>query len=196
MSKHKFDPAKFAKLDSSERRQMLPAESVVTQLDLQPGQKVADLGCGIGYFSFPIAEQLGAQGTVYALDISPEMLVEASKRYDQLESNNLASIHFLQSQEVGLPLADASVDLVFMANVLHELDEPRGLLQEAQRVLKDNGRIAVVDWQKAEMPMGPPIAHRLSEEEAKVILQQADFKEAQASVAGSGHYLLVASTSK
>lgn len=190
MSSHKFDPAKFAKLDSPERRKLLPAESIVAQLNLLPGQKVADIGCGIGYFSFPMAAQLGAEGTVYALDISSEMLAEANKRYGQLEANNWAAIHFLQSQEAGLPLADNSCDLVFMANVLHELDKPHGLLQEVQRVLKANGRIAVVDWQKVEMPMGPPIHHRLSQEEAKNLLQQAGFGAAEISEAGTGHYLL------
>ncbi|RUM88282.1 MAG: methyltransferase, partial [Thermodesulfatator sp.] len=59
---HRFDPRKKHKLESEERRRLLPPEAVLELLELTPGETLVDLGCGPGYFALPAAERLGPKG--------------------------------------------------------------------------------------------------------------------------------------
>jgi len=70
---HKFDVKSFAKLDNPERRKSLPADAILHKFDLEDGDVVADVGCGIGYFTFPASSVVGLTGKVLAMDISDEM---------------------------------------------------------------------------------------------------------------------------
>lgn len=162
---HKFDPKKFTKLDSPERRKLLPPEAVIEKIELNEGQKVVDIGCGIGYFTFPMARVVGENGFVYGVDISEEMINEAKRRYSSMEIVSLNNIKFIQSKENIVPLENDIADVVFMANVFHELDEPDNLLKEIKRILKQNGKLVIVEWKKEEMEMGPPLHHRKTKEE-------------------------------
>lgn len=162
---YKFDVKKFAKLDSPERRRLLPPEEVIKKMELLDGQKVVDIGCGIGYFTFPMAKAVGKKGFVYGVDISEEMLNEAKIRYSNSEVITLNNIKFIQSKESILPLDDHIADVVLMVNVFHELDEPNSLLTEIKRVLINNGKLLIVEWKKEEMEMGPPLSHRKSVDE-------------------------------
>ena len=73
---HKFDAKNRHKLDNPKRREMLPPEKTLIRLGLKQGDIVADIGCGIGYFTIPAANIVGDSGKVFAMDISPEMLEE------------------------------------------------------------------------------------------------------------------------
>ena len=75
---HKFDPSNKSKLDNEWRREVLPPFKVLESLGLENKYIIADIGCGIGYFTIPAAE-LTAPNKVYALDISGDMLAEASR---------------------------------------------------------------------------------------------------------------------
>lgn len=65
---HKFDVKSMAKLDSPERRSVLPPDKIIEILGLNPGDTVADMGCGIGYFTFPVSLAVGSTGKVYAME--------------------------------------------------------------------------------------------------------------------------------
>ena len=73
---HKFKVSEKQKLDNPERRAFLPPEETLRKLGLQPGEIMADIGCGIGYFTFPAASIVGPNVKVFALDVAPEMLAE------------------------------------------------------------------------------------------------------------------------
>lgn len=163
---HKFNPKSLAKLDNPERRKLLPPEEVISQMGIFEGQKVVDLGCGIGYLTFPLAKAVGVSGLVYGLDILEEMLEEARHRYNNSEELcALNNIKFLQSKESMLPLAEHTADVVVMVNVFHELEEPSKLLIEIKRILKNSGKIFIIEWKKEKMEIGPPIEHRKSKDD-------------------------------
>jgi ubiquinone/menaquinone biosynthesis C-methylase UbiE len=110
-----------------------------------------DIGCGSGIFS----EAFCGRGLFCAaIDLNPAMLAAARSFAPQA--------HVAAALDDKLPFADKSFDLVFMAHLLHEVDDPAATLAECGRVAKK--RIAVLEWPYRQQEMGPPLEHRLSEE--------------------------------
>jgi len=181
---HKFDAAHRAYLDSDERRSYLDPVRILTSFGLAKGMRVADVGTGTGFFAIPAARIVGPSGKVYAVDLVPEMLEELRAK---LAREPVPNLEPLRSTEDRIPLADASVDLAFLACVLHELDGP-GTLRECRRILTRVGRLGVLDWKKEDMEFGPPKAHRLDEDEARSILRDAGFHPITTFEGGRYHY--------
>ncbi len=181
---HKFDPAHRAYLDSEERRSYLDPDAILGAFGLGPGFILADVGAGTGFFSLPASKRVGPSGRIYALDVEDAMLEDLrAKVRDQALSN----IRILRSQEDRIPLPNMSVDVAFLACVLHELDGP-GTLRECRRILKSGGQLAVVDWKKIDQDIGPPIEHRLSEGEARAFLLRGGFTPTRTFDTGMYHY--------
>ena len=181
---HKFDVAHRSHLDSEERRSYLDPPSILHAFGIRPGMRIADVGSGTGFFAIPAAAIVGPKGRVYAVDLSPEMLEDLQAKLARTPQRSLEAV---RSTEDRIPLPDGSVDFVFMACVLHELDGP-GTLLEARRILRRGGRLGVVDWKKEDMEFGPPKAHRLAEDEAMAVLSDAGFAPVRTFEAGVNHY--------
>ncbi len=181
---HKFEVEHRAYLDSEERRSYLDASRILRVFDLRKGMRLADIGAGTGYFTLPAATLVGRSGHVYAVDLSPEMLEDLQAK---VSSKRVPQVTAVRSTEDRIPLGDASVDFVFLACVLHELDR-RGTLLECHRILRPQGRLGVVDWKKEEMEFGPPKAHRLDEQHARAMLADAGFAPTRTFEAGPYHY--------
>lgn len=167
------DTDKKHKLDNPQRREMLPPGKTLQMLGLQEGDIIADIGCGIGYFSIPAAEIVGDSGRVFGLDLSVEMIEELDHK---IETNNLQNIRTIITGEDDLKLCDESVNFAFIANVLHELNEIPPIMKEVRRILKNHGKIVVLEWKKAESDYGPPIEHRIANDLVVQLLQQSGFK--------------------
>ena len=93
-----------------------------------------------------------------------------------------------------LPLADESVDIVFISNVLHGLvanGESERALKEVARVIKPQGKLAIVEFKKNETPMGPPLSIRLSPEEVEMLAKGYGFSKVAVKEAGPYHYSIV-----
>jgi ubiquinone/menaquinone biosynthesis C-methylase UbiE len=170
---HKFKHSKKALLDDEWRRKHLPAKDTLTALKLEPDGNAADVGCGIGYFTLPIAEMIGSEYTVYGLDTSEQMLEEVILK---VKKKQLSNVRTIQTDEYDFKLEDAAVTYVLMANVLHEVSDRIKFLQETSRILTPKGRLALLDYEKNESIPGPPIHHRISRDEAKKMLAQAGFE--------------------
>ena len=170
---HKFNPANKHKLDDQWRRQNLPPILTLERLGLISEDTMVDLGCGIGYFTIPAAEIVKASNKVFALDTSEEMLTEVEKRAVLAGVSNVVVV---KTEEYNLMLSDESVSFVLMVNVLHEIENKEQFLQKAHRLLKSAGKIAVVDWEKRQTEVGPPIDHRISIAEVKDLLDLTGYK--------------------
>ena len=185
---HKFDVAHRRYLDSAERKAYLDAEGILRKFRLPKGGRIADVGCGTGFFALPASTLLGPRGHVYAVDVSEEMLTDLRAKLTHAGRRNVEPI---LSSEDRIPLEGACVDFVFMGCVLHEFDG-LGTLREAHRILRPAGRLGVVDWKKEDMDLGPPTAHRLDTEEARALLKEADFEPVHSFEAGRYHYAIEA----
>ena len=126
----KFDPTHADNLHSSDRLIWNEPASIVAAAELKPGERVAEIGCGTGWFTFEIEKAVRPRGMVYALDTQPAMLQILRAKRDGWER-----ILTLPCGENEFELDDGEVDLVFHANVLHECAEPEKHLREAHRVL-------------------------------------------------------------
>ena len=129
---------------------------------LRPGKSTVllDLGCGKGDYTIALAEVIGPAGLIYAMDAWEEGLARVGERAASLGLENVRTI-FADANK-GIPLPDDSVDICLMATVLHDLlRDGTGdvALRETARVLRPDGRLAVVEFKKTEDGMGPPGSH-------------------------------------
>ena len=186
MSGHsrKFDPSRMAYLESDERRTILDPDAVLRNFKVPTRGVIADIGCGPGVFTLPLAEIVGDNGRVYGVDTEPRMIERLRGKLRELGIQNIVVV---QSTEDSIPLQDSHVDFALMVTVLHEL-EGLTTLHETRRILKEDGTLGVIDWKKKTEPMGPPIWHRLSEQEAAGLLAEAEFDPGTAFDLGRSHY--------
>ncbi|KAB2954259.1 methyltransferase domain-containing protein [Heliorestis acidaminivorans] len=170
---HKFSPINKSKLDNPWRREVLPSTSTLEKLGLTTNDTMADIGCGIGYFTIPAGQLVKQKNNkVYGLDILQEMLDEVEQKAKEVELANLITI---KTEEYDLKLPNQSVTFALMVNVLHEVQDKNRMLQEVSRILQSAGKIAIIEFEAKEMEVGPPVHHRISKAETKDLLQKAGF---------------------
>lgn len=159
MTDKRFDASQAYRLDVPERLVWLPPDEIVGALAVRVGDTIADIGAGTGYFSIPLAMAVGSRGRVYAVDAQAEMLGLLRQKLRNRAGLNIDLIK-AEADATGLP--NACCNLVFLANVWHELADRDAVLREAHRMLKAFGRIAIVDWRPdVEREAGPPLDHRI-----------------------------------
>ncbi len=153
-------------------------EIIFKELDLKPGQVLLDLGCGAGDYALEAAKRLGEKGKVYAWDKWPEV---AEKVKQKAEARGLHNIKTGAADITAqLPLKDKSIDVCFMATVLHIFDLKKtgpALFKEIERILKPEGVLAVIEIKKEQTPFGPPMHMRLSEQDLEQALLPYGFKK-------------------
>jgi arsenite methyltransferase len=149
-------------LDSTERdRYQKPAE-VIEALKLKPGMAVADLGSGSGYFTRRFVEAVTDTGMVYAIDVEPEMLAYAKESI--LHMHRPYTVEFILARPDSPKLPFESVDLLFVCNTIHHLEERAKYFRDLTSSLKPGGRIGIIDFYPDERSgeLGFPKHHLLS----------------------------------
>jgi ubiquinone/menaquinone biosynthesis C-methylase UbiE len=174
---HKFNPENKKRLSSELRKKVLPASRILREAGLREKMIFADVGCGNGYFTFPASEIAGSKGRVFALDISLELLEDINIR---IKEENKTNIEVIKTEENNLRISKESVDLAFSCNVMHEAKDLDLFLKEIKRVLKPQGRIVIIDWEKIDGDVGPPKEHRLDKSVIIRELKDIGFKYVKA----------------
>lgn len=173
---HKFNPHEYWKLESPERKKVLPPSQTLLTLGLKQGDRIADIGCGIGYFTIPALEIVGPHGRVYALDTSELLLQELKRR---LTVEQLKRVQLIKTEEYHLGVPPESVTFAFMSAVLHEIDNRSRFLREVRKIMTPKGRLAIVEWEKKVGKLGPPYVHRLGKEEVEGLLTELKYRVVQ-----------------
>ncbi len=166
-----FNPENHARLSSDERRKLIPPEKVLSLMNIKANDVLLDAGAGTGYFAIPAATYVGESGKVIAADISQQMLGLLKQ---QLPAS--APVELLLCSADSIPLPQKSVDKILMAFVLHEVDHPAAYLKMLSNILKDDGKIFIVEWSPVESPMGPPLHERMSQNDIEKYFAEAGFK--------------------
>ena len=109
---------------------------------LEPGEKIADLGCGAGTDSLVAAQMVGAGGHVTGMDMTPEMLAKARAAAAELGAEN---VDFVEGEIERLPFGDASVDVVISNGVIDLVPDKDAVFAEIFRVLRPGGRMQLAD---------------------------------------------------
>jgi len=126
---------------------------VATLMGIRPGETVADVGAGNGYYVFRMAGRVGPQGRVLAEDITPDYLVELEKR---VATSGLANITVVRGESHDPRLPPASVDAAVLVHMYHEIDQPFGLLWNLAAAMRPGGRVGIVDADDIPSRHGTP----------------------------------------
>lgn len=162
--------------------------TVVGQLSVEPGSKVADFGCGAGYFSFEFAKCVGAEGCVYALDVLPSALEAVASRVKTLGLSNIVVKRVNLERENGSGLPEASLDWVIVKDMLFQNEHKDVILSEVARVLKPGGRALIMEWDPNEEVVGPEKALRIGLDETRGLVEKAGLHFERTINVGGFHY--------
>ncbi len=141
---------------------------VIHALNLKSGEVIADIGAGSGYFTFHLARHVGDKGKVYAVDVSPEMILHVNRRIREQKANNVVPL--LADPDDPL-LPDRSVNRFFFSDSWHHIENQSKYLSLMKRMLKPGGEIVMIDFHKKELPVGPPMQMKIARED---LIKQLD----------------------
>jgi ubiquinone/menaquinone biosynthesis C-methylase UbiE len=136
-------------------------DRVIEELSIDPGDVVADLGAGTGYLAEHLSGAVGPAGRVLAVEIEPSLTAHLRERAENANLDNLTPI---LASEDDPRLPNRFVDLVVILVTYHHIDHRDTYLQRLLRSLAAGGRIAVIDWLKKPLPIGPPPDHKIERE--------------------------------
>jgi ubiquinone/menaquinone biosynthesis C-methylase UbiE len=167
---HMFNPEHVAVLEMEERKLWESPDRILGMADIKPHFVAADLGCGSGFFTIPLAKKVEK---VYAIDVQKEMLELLEQK---IRKQKIENIQLLLSKQNEIPLENESVEFLISVNTLHEFSDREKMIKEIQRVLKPEGKALIVDFKKEETDFGPPVSIRVSKEQAISLFEKRGFK--------------------
>jgi ubiquinone/menaquinone biosynthesis C-methylase UbiE len=163
-------------LDSSERDRYQKPSDVIDALKLKPGMAVADLGSGSGYFTRRFVEAVTETGIVYAVDVEPEMLAYAKESIIHMHVPYTAEFILARPDNPKLPFE--SIDLLFVCNTVHHLEDRSKYFRDLRSSLKPGSRISIIDFYPDERSgdLGFPKHHLVSRDTVIKELTDAGYK--------------------
>src|ERR1035437_3617331 len=168
---HHFDAKESAKnFDDPARDAWQMPDRVIAALNLKPGQIVADIGSGTGYFFVRLGETAAAP-KVYGADTEPAMVSYLRERAAKEGLNNVISVQ-AAADSANLP---EPVDLVLIVDTYHHIGDREAYSRRLAKSLKPSGRVAIIDF-KPDSPEGPPKEFRFSPEKFKSEMARAGYK--------------------
>lgn len=169
----------------------LDPNKIVVSFGLERGEHVADFGAGHGFFAIPMARAVGGDGIVYAIDIQKSVLDIIRSRARTEHLLNIQPVWADVEAAGGSKLKDRYIDFILIANILFQTADKRAVIREAYRILREGGRLAVIEWNETPAPLGPPAALRMKKIAAAELCRGAGFSTMEEFDAGSHHYGLL-----
>jgi len=161
---------------------------LVAALGLTPGMTVADVGAGTGYLSHHLAAAVGPDGTVLAVDPEPRMVAHLRERAEREKTPNVVPI-LASTDNPRLPAHGC--DVVVLLDTYHHIDDRLSYFRALPRALRPEGRVAIVDWKKEPLPVGPPPEHKLAREQVVEEMAAAGYRLVAEPDLLPYHYFLV-----
>lgn len=153
--------------------------------------KIADFGAGSGAYVIAIAEHLENSGRVYAVDIQKDLLRRIHTEAVKRGFKNVEIVWGDLEMPEGSKIADASLDLVLISNLLFQVEDKQAVIEEGKRVIKPGGRLAIIDWSESFGGMGPIKTAVVTKEEVLALARESSLVFQKEFRAGAHHYGLV-----
>jgi ubiquinone/menaquinone biosynthesis C-methylase UbiE len=160
-------------LDRPEREAEEAPSKAIAALEIRAGQVVADVGAGSGYYSVRLARAVGENGRVYATDIQLEMLALLKSK---IAAEHLSNVEPVLGTEADPKLPAASVDLVLMVDVYHELARPQEMLRALKRALRPDARLVLIEFRKESAWVPIREEHKMSVREARLEVEAEGYR--------------------
>jgi ubiquinone/menaquinone biosynthesis C-methylase UbiE len=164
----------------------LNPQQILKNISLKEDMVACDFGCGSGGWVIPLAKELKG-GMVYGVDILEDAISALNGKVSAEKIFNIKTI--VGNVEKGIKMPDGYFDLILMTNLLFQVDDKFGVLQEGKRVLKNNGIVFIIDWEK-DAPIGSKEG-RVSLEEVKEMAERVGFNSEKEFKAGNFHWGLI-----
>lgn len=165
---------------------------IFEKVGLSQGMRVADLGCGrTGHFIFPAARVVGETGVIYAVDIMKDILESIKSRIRSEGYDNIQTVWADLEAYGKIPIPANSLDICFFVNVFFMLKKKTEALQEAHRLLKENGFLVIVDWTKKLGLLGPDPGLAVNPQELAKIAAEFGLSLVEDCSAGEYHFCLI-----
>ena len=173
-----------AKLDDEGRlKELRPYELLKDMAEVRAGMVCVDFGSGTGVFALPMADIVGNQGKVYAVDRSTEMHAHSQAKKPP------ANLILVESDVQRTGLDSHIADVCLLAFILHEVKQPATLMAEATRLLKPKGKLVIVEWRADSVLRGPPQSKRITQGQIEELFKQADLSLAEYREWSVNHYV-------
>ena len=169
-------------MENPGRLERMQVERVVETLKLVPGSAVADIGAGSGLFTRTLAKAV-APGVVYAVDINPNLLAHIEKSAKEAGLANVKTV-LATEDDSRLP---GTLDVVFICDTLHLMDDPELYLKELDSYVRPKGRVAIISFVRN----WPPLATQFSAEQLERWMKQAGFALAERHGFITDQYLMI-----
>ncbi|MFY7672053.1 class I SAM-dependent methyltransferase [Tenacibaculum sp. MEBiC06402] len=157
------------KFESPERDAYQKPEKVLEYLGNIEGLTIMDIGAGSGYFSVKLAKK-GAKVIAADVDDSFQEFIK-----NRIKENNLKNIETRKIPYDSPSLKDEEVDIVLIVNTYHHIENRSKYFQKIKKGINSNGKLIIIDFFKVEIPVGPPVNHKLSIDEVIKELQKAGY---------------------
>ena len=178
----------------------LDSDEIINELNLTGNETFMDAGCGDGHNAIKILEDYNHEGLVYAVDIY-DASIEDMETYKK--ENNVENLINIEADITkGIPgVEDESVDVVLMVNVFHGFKASRTIdeaIEELKRIIKKDGKIAIMDYKAWDVPNGPPTKMRSSPDDLEKLFNKHSLKKIYLNEEigedipeGKSHYLIM-----
>ena len=140
---------------------------------LKKGDVVADIGAGVGYFTWRMAERVGPAGKVYASDIQPGMLEQLKKN---VAARGLTNVVPVLGTDVDPKLPAGKLDLALLVDVYHEFSQPQKMLARIREALKPSGRMILLEYRKEDPSVPIRLEHKMTVQEVRAEIEPEGFK--------------------
>lgn len=166
-------------------------EQNVLKLGLREGMRVADLGAGTGAYSLACGRHVGHTGHVYAIEVQKGLLKKLESEIKELNLTNVECIWGDIEKIGGTRIADNSMDIVIIANVFSFAEDKLGLIDEAKRILKKDGKVLFVEWSNSFVKMINRTNHIIDEKEVIDLFTKRNFKVVEKITTTEHHYGII-----
>ena len=173
---HQNSKAYIAFLEDPQRDEYQKPHEVIMALDLKEGERIADIGAGSGYFAFRIARHLGSTGRVYAVDINPDMIIHMNRA---IRDKDIANVTTILAPPDDPLLPYHSIDRFFICDTWHHIQNQTEYLALMKRMLEPKGQIVMIDFQKRELPVGPPAEMKIAKQDLIAQMRANGFELAE-----------------
>lgn len=176
------------------------SDEILSQLNLNGGEVFMDAGCGDGHIAIRALEEYLPEGVAYAVDSYAPSIEELEDYKSEKDLENLININADITGDI-VQIEDESIDVIFMLNVVHGF-KPSGKMDEVienlLRILKADGRFAIVDFRPVVWDIGPPLEIKYAPDELEGIFNKYGFKKTFLNEElgldgpeGKSHYLII-----